>query len=126
MAVLAIGSEIDVTQASSELTAALGPTLRVDTFMVPLLGKSAMIVRADGPTKGTAVTWLANHYGCHPTDVVAVGDWLNDVPMFEVAGRSFAMGQAPRELKDRATDELEADGEIGGGIAEAVRCAWDL
>jgi hypothetical protein len=85
-----------------------------------------MIVRAAGPTKGTAVAWLAEYHGCLPEEVVAVGDWLNDIPMFEVAGRSFAMGQSPKELKDCATDELRADSEVGGGVAEAVRRAWDL
>jgi hydroxymethylpyrimidine pyrophosphatase-like HAD family hydrolase len=112
--------------AAEELTGALGAALRIVTFSVPPIRKFAMIIRAGGPTKGTAVTWLAEHHGCLPADVVAVGDWLNDVPMFEVAGRSFAMGQAPRELKDCATDELEADGQDGGGIAEAVRRAWDV
>jgi Cof subfamily protein (haloacid dehalogenase superfamily) len=126
MAVLAIGSASDVTNAAHELAASLGSQLRVVTFLVPAIGKSAMIVRADGPTKGTAILWLANHHGCLPAEVVAVGDWLNDVPMFEAAGRSFAMGQAPQELKECATDELQADGDVGGGIAEAVRCAWDL
>ena len=32
-------------------------------------------------------------------EVVAVGDWLNDVPMFQVAGRSFAMAHASDEVK---------------------------
>jgi hydroxymethylpyrimidine pyrophosphatase-like HAD family hydrolase len=56
--------------------------------------------------------------------VVVVGDWLNDLPMFEVAGRSFAMGQAPEDVKRAATDRLKADGMRGGGIAEAIRRAF--
>ena len=55
-----------------------------------------------------------------------VGDWLNDVPMFAVAGRSFVMGQAPRAVKATATDELLADCWTGGGVAEAVRRAWGM
>ncbi len=83
-----------------------------------------MMVRAAGPTKGTAIAWLAEHHGCELSDVVVVGDWLNDVPMFEVAGRSFAMAQAPEQVKQAATDRLNADGLVGGGIAEAIRRAF--
>lgn len=80
-----------------------------------------MVVRASGCTKGTAVRFLAEHHGISPSEVVAVGDWLNDVPMFEVAGRSFAMGQAPDEVKRCATDVLDATTVSGGGVAEAAR-----
>ncbi len=55
-----------------------------------------------------------------------MGDWINDVPMFRVAGRSFAMRQAPDTVKAHATDQLEADVSEGGGIAEAIRRAWGL
>jgi hydroxymethylpyrimidine pyrophosphatase-like HAD family hydrolase len=38
-----------------------------------------------------------------------------------VAGRSFAMGQAPDEVKKIATDVLEENVDTGGGIARVVR-----
>ncbi len=82
-----------------------------------------LVVRAAGRSKGTAVGWLARHHGCEPAEVVVVGDWLNDLPMFRAAGRSFAMGQAPGEVKSAATDVLEATIATGGGIAEAARRA---
>jgi hydroxymethylpyrimidine pyrophosphatase-like HAD family hydrolase len=53
-----------------------------------------------------------------------VGDWVNDVPMFEVAGRSFAMGGTPEHVRIRASDSLDAPTGGGGGIAEAIRRAW--
>jgi hydroxymethylpyrimidine pyrophosphatase-like HAD family hydrolase len=90
------------------------------------IGMFAMLIRAAGPTKGTAVEWLARHHGCTAADTVVVGDWLNDVPMFEVAGRSFVMRQAPPAVKAAATDELDADCFRGGGIAEAVLRAWGV
>jgi len=126
MAVVAVGAEPDVLEAAAELRAGLAERARVITFPVPRARKFAMVVRAEGPTKGTAVRWLAAHHGCTTEEVVAVGDWINDVPMFEVAGRSFAMGQAPRHVKATATDELEADAAEGGGIAEAIRRAWGI
>jgi len=80
----------------------------------------ALMVRAAGYSKGTALHYLAKHYGVGVEEIVAVGDWLNDIPMFEVAGLSFAMGQAPPEVKAKATHELASDASSGGGIAEAA------
>jgi hydroxymethylpyrimidine pyrophosphatase-like HAD family hydrolase len=86
----------------------------------------AMIVRAAGGTKGTAVRWIAGREGIDLRNTVCVGDWINDVPMFEVAGRSFAMAQAPDEVKAKASDLLEASVEHGGGVAEAVEKAFGI
>jgi hydroxymethylpyrimidine pyrophosphatase-like HAD family hydrolase len=56
-------------------------------------------------------------------EVVAVGDWLNDIPMLRRAGRSFAMAQAPHAVKAAATDILKASAHTGGGLAEAAQRA---
>ena len=87
-------------------------------------GKEAMIMRAAGATKGTALAELCRRAGISLAEAVAVGDWINDVPMFEVAGRSFAMGTAPDEVRAKATDVLSATAFDGGGIAEAIRQGW--
>jgi len=88
-----------------------------------LAGSWGMVVRADGVDKGTAVQWLAKHYGVGLEDVVAVGDWMNDVPMLERAGESYAMAQAPAEVKSAAKHQLRADIWTGGGVAEAAERA---
>ena len=123
-AVVAVGTEADILAANAELQERLGHAAMVIVFPVARIDRFAMVIRAVGVTKGTAITWLANHHGCTVADVVVVGDWLNDVPMFEVAGRSFVMGQAPAIVKASATDQLDADCHAGGGVAEAVRRAW--
>lgn len=41
--------------------------------------------------KGTALTWVAGRLQIPMTDVVAVGDSSNDLPMFEVAGLSVGV-----------------------------------
>jgi Cof subfamily protein (haloacid dehalogenase superfamily) len=92
------------------------PVRRSEAFREPW----ALMVRRAGYSKGTALRYLANHYGVKVEEIVAVGDWLNDIPMFEVAGLSFAMGQAPEQVKEAATHELQADASVGGGIAEAA------
>jgi hydroxymethylpyrimidine pyrophosphatase-like HAD family hydrolase len=85
-----------------------------------------MVARAAGATKGSALQWIAAHHGIDVREVVAVGDWLNDVPMFRVAGRSFAMAHATDEVKAAATEHLRADVTTGGGIAEAAERAGML
>jgi hydroxymethylpyrimidine pyrophosphatase-like HAD family hydrolase len=88
-----------------------------------LVGSWGMVVRADGVDKGTAIEWLAGHYGLGLEDVVAVGDWLNDMPMLARAGESYAMAQAPEEVKAAAKHQLRADIWEGGGVAEAAERA---
>jgi hydroxymethylpyrimidine pyrophosphatase-like HAD family hydrolase len=125
MAVVSIGLEEHILAAVTELGEQLAEAAFVASFPVTRLpGVHAMIVRAKGPTKGTAVEWLAEHHGCTAAEVVVVGDWHNDVPMFDMAGRSFVMRQAPDDVKSRASDHLDADGHQGGGVAEAIRKAW--
>jgi hydroxymethylpyrimidine pyrophosphatase-like HAD family hydrolase len=127
MAVVALGMEDHITAAGDELRERLAHVAAVLSFPVTRVpGLYAMLVRAAGTNKGTAIEWLAEHHGCTARDVVAVGDWLNDLPMFKAAGRSFAMNQAPPSVKDAATDALDADGIDGGGVAEAIRRAFGI
>ena len=110
LAVVAVGTETSIVAAATELRAQLGEVAMVASFSVSHDKSTfAMLVRAAGASKGTAVQWLATHHGCSTAEVVVVGDWLNDLPMFEAAGRSFVMKQAPEHVKEAATDRLEAD-----------------
>lgn len=89
-------------------------------------GTWAAIIRAAGATKGTALRWIAEHQGVSLAETVCVGDWINDVPMFELAGRSFVMGQAPDDVKAKATDILAETVENGGGVARALEEAFGI
>ena len=120
---VAIGDAGAVAQAAAALRDRRD--LFVANFAVSTVpGKHALLVRALGPTKGTALAELCAVAGCTVDDAVAVGDWLNDVPMFEVAGRSFAMANAPDAVRAAATDGLSQAAGAGGGVAEAIRRAW--
>jgi hydroxymethylpyrimidine pyrophosphatase-like HAD family hydrolase len=125
-AVVSVGSEQQILGAHTVLTGALGHSVQATTFEISrpsLEGSWGMVIRAAGVDKGTAVEWLARHHGIETTEIVAVGDWLNDVPMLKAAGRSFAMAQAPERVRAVASDLLEADTWTGGGIAEAAERA---
>jgi len=129
-AIVCVGAEGPIQALDAQIKRSLGHAVYSASFPArqrdgeqPTWG---MVVRAAGYSKGTAVRWLAAHHGVDPSEVVVVGDWFNDIPMFEVAGRSFVMGQAPEEVKRAATDRLHADAVSGGGIAEAVKRAGML
>jgi hydroxymethylpyrimidine pyrophosphatase-like HAD family hydrolase len=128
-AVVALGQREPLEQAVRELRRDAPGDVFVAIF--PLRkgfhqGMWAVMVRAGAVTKGSAVRWIAEREGVALEDTVCVGDWVNDVPMFEVAGRSFAMGQAPDEVKSKATDVLVETAETGGGVASAIERAFGI
>jgi hydroxymethylpyrimidine pyrophosphatase-like HAD family hydrolase len=128
-AAIAIGTRDRIAQAVSDIARELRESVFIATFPVSrgtVADRWALIVRASGGTKGTALQWIARHERVAMCDTVCVGDWVNDVPMFEVAGRSFAMGQAPDDVKSRATDVLDETAARGGGVARAIAEAFGV
>ena len=124
LAAVGIG-DADAVAAAARIVAGQAEQLFSVSFPIGHYpGKHALLVRAKGPTKGTALTELCRLLGISVADAVCVGDWVNDIPMFEVAGRSFAMGEAPEAVRAAATDTLATRAGAGGGIAEAIRRAW--
>lgn len=124
LATVAIGEPDAIAAAHAALRAHADQLFSVSFAVSAYPGKHAVLARAAGPTKGTALAELCKLAGCTTADAVVVGDWVNDIPMFEVAGRAFAMGGAPENVQRKATDLLVAEAGSGGGIAEAIRRAW--
>jgi len=124
-ATVAIGTEASIGAALAEVQASTADALQISTFPFrnnPL--RWGMVARAAGGTKGTALAWMSEHYGIDISETVCVGDWHNDLPMMSCAGRSFAMAQAPSEVKAAATDVLDRTIDAGGAIAEAIQRAF--
>lgn len=124
LAAVGIGGHDAVTAAAAALHEHAGELFSVSFAVGAYAGTYAVLARAAGRSKGTALAALCARIGCTPDQAVAVGDWVNDVPMFEVAGRSFAMATAPDAVRAKATDVLDRPAGAGGGIAEAIRRAW--
>ncbi|MBN2195724.1 MAG: HAD-IIB family hydrolase [Polyangiaceae bacterium] len=118
-ALVAIAPATRLTVARDRILAEIGADVQNVLFMIDRDGNAGMILRSAGVSKGTALEWIARHHGIDASAVVAVGDWLNDIPMLETAGRAFCMAQSPPEVVATA-ELLEADGWNGGGIAEAA------
>jgi phosphoglycolate phosphatase (TIGR01487 family) len=65
--------------------------------------------------KGRGLRRVAEFLGLDPTDFVAVGDSENDASTFDVAGTSFAVGNADdvaRTAADRVTEASYMDGTL--------------
>jgi len=119
--VVAVAEEAHIGAAVEAIRGDLAHVAQVISFPLGHTGLWGLLTRAQGVDKGTALAFLAEAAGVTLAQTVAVGDWLNDAPMFRVAGRSFCMGQAPGEVKALATDVLAETAEAGGGIARVVR-----
>jgi len=125
-ALVSLGTEEQIRRAAEQIFARASMHVQIGFFDLSrreLGATMGMVIRAAGVDKATALGRIAAHYGVSLEETVAVGDWVNDVTMLRAAGRGFAMGQAPDEVKAAATDVLEADAYSGGGIAEAAERA---
>ncbi len=126
-AVVAVGERQQIQNAIEAIAKHVGEDAQVATFPAKNVDdRWGLIVRAAGGNKGTALRYIADHYRVAMEEVVAIGDWLNDVPMLKVAGRSFAMGHAPAAVKAEASDSLEHTSLEGGGVARAIELAFGV
>ncbi|MCB9677823.1 MAG: HAD family phosphatase [Alphaproteobacteria bacterium] len=89
-------------------------------------GERFLKLRNHSTDKGTALAALAAERGLRPEEVVAVGDWWNDVPMLTVAGRSYAMADSVDEVIAAADERLDAKRGHGGAIAEIAHKAFGV
>lgn len=118
---VALGSHDDVKAAHARVTDAHGERLMAVRFPINAARSTwTLLVRDAAVDKATGLAEVAAGLGMDARHVAVVGDWINDVPMFRWARRSFAMGQSPEHVAEHATDRLTASSATGGGVAEAV------
>ncbi|MFW5938312.1 MAG: HAD hydrolase family protein, partial [Halanaeroarchaeum sp.] len=75
-------------------------------------------VKSPDMSKGDALEAVAHRLDLAPSAFVAVGDSPNDVELFEVAGRSFAVANADEPAKEAA--DVVTDGSYASGFLEAL------
>lgn len=73
-----------------------------DEFEVTCSAKVLIEITPVGENKGTALEFLADHYGVPKALTCAVGDNLNDLSMIKAAGYGVAVGNASPALKEQA------------------------
>lgn len=71
-------------------------------------------------TKAHAARQLADLLGCE--HIVAFGDSINDIPLFEAADERYAVANAAQVLKDRATAVIAGNDE--DGVAHWLEAHW--
>lgn len=126
LAVAGAGRRSATALAVEELRRTLDPSVEVVTFPSMRAGLWFVKTRDALHDKGTSLDALVAPLGLDARHCVALGDWLNDLPMLARAGRSFAMGQAPAGVKSVASDVCSATFERGGGIAEVAQRVWGI
>ena len=120
VAVATMGDASRISAARDALHRELPDEIGSVTFQTHT-GETFLKVRDTREDKGTALRRLAEAQGVTAAECVAVGDWLNDLPMLEVAGLSFAMGSSVHEVAEQA-DEVLSTERFGGGAVEEI--AW--
>lgn len=72
-----------------------------------------------GVNKGTALQALAESLGIERSEVMAIGDAVNDLEMLRYAGLGVVMGNASADIKAVADFETKTNNEAG--VAYAIR-----
>ena len=76
-------------------------------------------VMPSGYDKGSAIDALSDYYKVPASQIMALGDDYNDIPMLKKAGWSVAMGNAVPEAK--AAAKYITDTNNNDGVAKAIR-----
>lgn len=82
-------------------------------------GKSKLEIGHPETSKGNALLFFADYLGISIKETVTIGDNLNDLSMFEIAGTSIAMENAEEAVKKQSTYITTHHDE--NGVAEALR-----
>ncbi len=75
-------------------------------------------VNSPGVDKGAGLARAMQMLAVDPSDTIAIGDSATDIPMFDVAGTSVALGNASAEVRTEATMTVSSDS--GYGVLEAL------
>lgn len=73
-----------------------------------------------GVNKGTAVDALCRHYGIERSNVLAIGDYYNDIDMLKIVGVPVTVRNAPDDIKAVARYVTENDCN-NSAVAEALK-----
>lgn len=96
------------------LEAALGREVQLpETFHAIRSGVEFVDVMAVAASKGNALKHLADSWGIRREDILAIGNYYNDVDMLRFAGLGIAMGNSPDGVKEAADEVTLSNNEDG-------------
>lgn len=85
--------------------------VRSDPYSLDITHKEA--------SKGNAVRVMAGILGIEKQDIIAVGNYYNDIGMFNAAGMGIAVANSPDEVKRKADFVVKSNEE--DGVAEVIK-----
>ena len=104
--------DFDSTRAEFRIVVGIGETWHLE-------------IRIPGDDKGTGLERLRRTLGIAREEVLAAGDWLNDVALLEAAGVGVAMRGAPEALVRRAAHVTPGSSDEDG-LAAFLESFFDL
>ncbi|WP_408008142.1 Cof-type HAD-IIB family hydrolase [Pseudalkalibacillus sp. A8] len=90
-----------------------------DNISITTSGIAKLEIGHPKTSKGKALAFMADYLGIPLEKTVTIGDNLNDLPMFDIAGMSIAMGNAAEEVKKQSTYITTHHNE--NGVAHALQ-----
>lgn len=76
-------------------------------------GNNWVDIMNKGTSKGDAIKILQDKFAFNPKNTMVFGDYYNDLPMFKVAHHSYAMENAPDDVKKNANFIAESNDKDG-------------
>ena len=102
-------------------------TATAQTAALSHVGRATVLdITERGIDKGTGVLRALAALGVAPESAVSFGDMPNDLPLFRVTGRAYAVGEADPSVMD-AADEVLPDVEHDGfarKVEKLAACGW--
>ena len=122
---LAFTGSVDEMQHLAVIVSNLDVADKITTTLTEYAARdfSLLDITVCGCSKASMLTTWLEHRGVDPTEVMAVGDNLNDREMLALVGHPIVMGNAVPELKMQGWPTTDRHDE--GGLAVAVRRALD-
>jgi Cof subfamily protein (haloacid dehalogenase superfamily) len=118
-----MGTQPQMLALHAALQAALPDKLYTHVLRSPRYRGFMCEIAPAGASKFNGILRLAETWGITPSEMCAVGDDVNDLPMIVGAGLGVAMGNAVDEVK-RAADRV-APAHDENGLVEVVRWLLD-
>lgn len=90
-----------------------------DTLQIALSGEIWLDIINHGVNKGVAIKLLQEKFNIKPEETMVFGDYFNDIEMLSSAYYSYAMENAPSEVKKHARFITKSN--IDNGVLEVIK-----
>ncbi|GGK03755.1 haloacid dehalogenase [Lentibacillus kapialis] len=104
---------------SESLQALRSELTNMEDISLTTSGKEKLEIAHGQASKGNALEFIAEYFNVPLQDTCAIGDNLNDISMFNVAGTRIAMENAEQEVKEHA--DFITKHHNDHGVAHALR-----